>query len=78
MFTELIAGCTDFALATLKEANDQTIAELQTSGATRLLEPLQMLQLQKAIMAVGMFSLFESILQDALKWNAETPRLELR
>jgi len=53
-------------LATLAEAEKEVIAALQTSGATSLVKTLQMIQLQRAIMAVGMFSIFESILQDRL------------
>jgi hypothetical protein len=39
---------------------------LQTSSETRFVKDLQMIQLQKAIIAVGMFSIFESILQSTL------------
>ena len=66
MFTELIDRCTNFTLSTLKETNDKTIAALHSSGATSLVKNLQMIQLQKAILAVGMFSLFDAILQDGL------------
>jgi hypothetical protein len=69
MFAELIDGCTSFTLSALKEANDKTIDALQTSGATSLVKSLQMIQLQKAILAVGMFSLFDAILQDGLRCN---------
>jgi len=65
-FTELVNRCANFTLSSLNEVNDRTIDALQTSGATRLVKTLQMIQLQKAIMAVGMFSLFEAILQDGL------------
>jgi hypothetical protein len=65
-FTDLIDRSTRFTLATLKEASDKIFEELQTSGATRLVKNLQMIRLQKAIMAAGMFSLFEAILQDRL------------
>jgi hypothetical protein len=65
-FTELIDRCTAFTLETLREANERTIDALQTSAATTLVKALQMIQLQKAILAVGMFSLFEASLQDGL------------
>ena len=65
-FTDLIDRCTAFTLAALREANERTIDALGTSGATLLVKTLQMVQLQKAILAVGMFSLFEAILQDGL------------
>src|SRR5262249_7533887 len=65
-FTELVARCTAFTLAALKEASERTADALQTSAATPLVKTLQMLQLQKAILAVGMFSLFEANLQGGL------------
>lgn len=65
-FTDLIDRCTAFTLAALREANERTIDALETSAATSLVKTLQMVQLQKAILAVGMFTLFEAILQDGL------------
>jgi hypothetical protein len=58
---------TNFALTTLKEAENEAIGALQTSGATRHVKNLQMIQLHRAIIAVGMFSIFESIVQDRLE-----------
>jgi len=65
-FTELVDRCATFTLETLREANERTIKGLQTSGATSLVKTLQMVQLQKAIFAVGMFSIFEANLQEGL------------
>ena len=65
-FTDLIDRCTAFTLEALREANERTIDALETSGATPLVKTLQIIELQKAILAVGMFSLFEAILQDGL------------
>ena len=65
-FTELVDRCATFTLKTLEEANAKTIEELQTSSATLLVKTLQMVQLQKVIFAVGMFSIFESDLQEGL------------
>lgn len=65
-FTELIDRSTSFALGALKETEKGVVEALQTSGATHLVKTLQMIQLQKVIMAVGMFSIFEAILQDGL------------
>jgi hypothetical protein len=65
-FTELIDRCATFTLKTLGEANAKTIEELQTSSATSLVKTLQMVQLQKVIFAVGMFSIFEANIQDGL------------
>lgn len=65
-FTELVDRCATFTLETLREANEKTIETLQSSGATSLVKTLQMIQLQKAILAVGMFSMFEASLQEGL------------
>lgn len=65
-FSELINWCTGFALSSLEEVNKKTIEAFQTSGATVLVKALQMINLQKTIMAVGMYSLFEAIIQDNL------------
>ena len=65
-FTELVDRCATFTLETLREANEETIRALLTSGATSLGKTLQMIQLQKAILAVGMFSIFEANLQEGL------------
>jgi len=65
-FSELADRCTSFTLSALREANDKTIDALQTSGATSLVKTLQMIQLQKAVFAVGMFSIFEADLQTSL------------
>jgi len=66
-FSELIDRSTHFTLSTLKEVGDRVHEALQTSGATSLVKTLQMIQLQKVIVAVGMFSLFEAIIQDRLE-----------
>lgn len=65
-FTDLVDRCAAFTLENLRAANDITIEKLQTSGATSLVKILQMIQLQKAILAVGMFSIFEAHLQENL------------
>lgn len=65
-FSELAYRCSVFTLTTLKEVEDKTVEELQTSGATRLVKTLQMVRLDKVIFAVGIFSVFEALLQDRL------------
>ncbi len=65
-FTEIADRCAAFTLKMLGEANDKTIEELQTSGSTSLVKATQMVQLQKTIFAVGMFSIFEANLQEGL------------
>jgi hypothetical protein len=65
-FDELVYRGTTFTLCALKEVNSKVIEELQASASTKAVKNLQMIQLQKAILAIGMFSLFDSILQEAL------------
>jgi hypothetical protein len=65
-FSEIIGRCTAFTLGALDEVNERTINALQTSGATTLVKTLQMIRLQKTLLAVGIFSLFEATLQDTL------------
>jgi hypothetical protein len=65
-FTELIDRCTALTLENLREVTERTTDALQTNSAITLVKALQMIQLQKAILAVGMFSIFEGELQDGL------------
>ena len=65
---ELLTTCVGFTLQHTHEAEQQTLKELETSGATRLVNALRVFRLQRAILAVGMFSMFEALLQSKLKW----------
>ena len=65
-FSELVYRSTAFSLGALQEAESKVLEQLQTSRSTILVKNFQMIQLQKAIIAIGIFSLFESILQDGL------------
>lgn len=66
-FSELVDWSVSFSLAKLTEEQRSVSEALQTSAATSLVKSLQMIQLQKAILAVGIFSIFESLLQDRLQ-----------
>jgi hypothetical protein len=68
-FDGLADRCAAFTLSALRAANEKAIEMLQTGGATTLVKTLQMIQLQKAILAVGMFSIFEAELQNRLGGN---------
>jgi hypothetical protein len=67
--TELLTACVGFTLQHTHEAEQQTFKELETSGATRLVNALRVFRLQRAILAVGMFSMFEALFQSKLKWT---------
>ena len=68
-FDELAFHCANFTLQSLSDANARVISALIESGSTNLVKSLQMIQLQKAIFAVGMFSMFEANLQSRLNCN---------
>lgn len=65
-FSELIDNCAAFTLAALKEVEAKAVKALETSGATSPVKALQMVRLEKVILAIGIFSIFEGILQDRL------------
>jgi len=65
-FADFVERSTNFTLSVLNKADAEVTEALQNSAATNLVKTLQMIQLQKVIMAVGMFSIFESIVQDRL------------
>jgi hypothetical protein len=64
--TDLAGQSARFTLGRLKETTDRVIGT--DSGTTAMVKTLQMIRLQKAIMSVGMFSMFESILQQRMGW----------
>lgn len=66
-FGEVIQRSTAFSLNALEAAQRHAMEGLQTSAATPLVKALQMVQLQKTISAVGMFSIFDAILQEQLQ-----------
>ena len=68
-YTELVFRSTEVMLGSLRESSDRLIGLLQESASTPLVKGLQAVQLQKAILAVGMFSIFEARLQDGLNCN---------
>ncbi|TAG46070.1 MAG: hypothetical protein EAZ30_13515 [Betaproteobacteria bacterium] len=66
-FSELVYHGAHLTLRSLSETQTSVHAELEHSGATRLVKALQMIELQRAILAVGIFSMFEAYLQGALE-----------
>ncbi|MBU1447564.1 MAG: hypothetical protein KKF58_04560 [Gammaproteobacteria bacterium] len=66
-FSDLVQRSTAFSLNALAVAQDDVMEKFKTSAATSLVKAVQMIQLQKAISAVGMFSMFDAILQDQLQ-----------
>jgi len=66
-FSDLVRHSTVYSLNALEVARNNVIEEFHTCSATSLVKAAQMIRLQKAITAVGMFSMFDAILQDQLK-----------
>jgi hypothetical protein len=65
-FDQLVYRGTSFTLKAIKEEKSKARNGLQINGASSAVKDLQMLELQKAFLAIGMFSMFESILQHGL------------
>jgi hypothetical protein len=66
-FEDLVQYCTEYSLGNLAETERAVLKALETSGATSLVKALQMIQLQKAVSVVGVFSMFDALLQDRLE-----------
>ena len=65
-FNELIYSGTALSFSALEAASQMISESLEASAITQLVKALQMIQLQKAISAVGMFSIFDALLQRGL------------
>lgn len=65
-FSELAVRCAAMAASNAREASDYVLAELEISGSTALVKALQAVELQRAMTTVGLVSMFEAVLQDAL------------
>jgi hypothetical protein len=66
-FCELVQHTTAFTLNALETAWQATTDELQSSAETQLVKALQIVQLQKAISAVGMLAMFDAEIQERLQ-----------
>ena len=65
-FIELIDRTVTFSLHVLDEKEAEIFEALQLSGATAHIKNLQAMNLNRAFVAVGMFSMFEALIQDRL------------
>ena len=65
-FAHLATRCAALTSGWLDEIRTHVLTELQESGATRCVKALQALELQGAMVAVGMVAMFEAALQNAL------------
>lgn len=65
-FSELVTIAAHSSLSAFSQANLSTAESLHERAETPLVKRLQTIQLQKAILATGLFSLFEAELQRVL------------
>ena len=65
-FSELAARCVAMTTQNAREASEYILGELQASGRTVFVKALQAVELQRAMTTVGLVSMFEAALQDAL------------
>ena len=65
-FSELVEGSTMATLNSINQIHKMTSKELETKASTSLIKSLQVLNLQKTIYIIGVFSLSESTLQECL------------
>jgi hypothetical protein len=65
-YAELVHRGTIYTLRALEETHNEVTKILENSAPTSAVKSLQMIQLQKAVLAVGMFSMFDSRLQEHL------------
>jgi len=66
---QLLTRCANFTLAHTHAIEEEVYKALETSGRTSLVMTLRMLRLQRAVLAIGMFSLFEALLQTTMNWK---------
>lgn len=66
-FCELVEISTNFNLMAIDKVQKEALKNLEVSAKTSDIKALQIVELQKVILCVGMFSIFESILQSTLK-----------
>jgi hypothetical protein len=72
----LLTRCAEFSLEHIHNVEEQIYKKLETSGATRLVMALRLRRLQRAVVAVGMFSIFEALLQGSMNWEKTRPELD--
>jgi hypothetical protein len=71
----LLSQCAEFTLSHSLKVQEEILKELETKAATSLVMGLRLIRLQGAILSIGMFALFESLLQTHLGWSQPFDRL---
>ena len=65
-FNELIQYSTSFNLTSINKEIKKLYKNLENDASTLNIKILQMMELQKVIISIGMFSMFDAIVQDKL------------
>ena len=66
-FIQIISESTESNIENFNRVEESTRNELENLGSTRLVLTLQKMQWERSIFAIGMFSLFEAVVQKELK-----------
>ena len=66
---DLLRRTVDFSLRAIEADEARVINALQTSAATELINHLRTFRLQRSVLAIGVFSIYESLLQDEFGWS---------
>ena len=72
----LLFQCAEFTLSHSRYVEQAAVEELRTSAATPPIIALRLVRLQRAVLALGMFSLFESMLQTRMGWDIPLDQLD--
>ncbi|MEG9303927.1 hypothetical protein [Psychrobacter celer] len=63
-FIQIISESTESNIENFNRVEELTRKELENLGSTRLVLTLQKMQWERSIFAIGMFSLFEAVVQN--------------
>lgn len=77
-FIQIIAESTETHIENFNRIEKLIDDELQKSGSTRLVINLQKMQWERTIFVIGMFSLFEAVIQNELKIEKGSAFKELK
>ena len=77
-FIQIISESTESNIENFNRVEELTRDELENLGSTRLVLTLQKMQWERSIFAIGMFSLFEAVVQKELKIEKGSAFKELK
>lgn len=77
-FIQIISESTESHIENFNRIEKLVFAELENSSSDRLVLALQKMQWERVIFAIGMFSLFEAVIQNELGFNKGSAFQELK